>query len=264
MNFALSALPIEHLSQKEADAGIAMPVRRKVFRIEEMHAGARASVPESAPSSLQQQILAELSALRDLLEQRPDRAPAVEAERTNGDVEAEGLRQLKDETNTIQRAINRTKHEIATLHVNGLNAPESGRAVRELDAVVGGTEEGIQSILASAEDIDEAANTLSAMLKNERERALAQDIRDQVIHIFEASNFQDLAGQRIAKVMATLKFIEDRINRMMEIWGGIEAFKDYTAAALAERETGPALLNGPKLEGDTGHVSQDQIDAMFK
>ena len=63
--------------------------------------------------------------------------------------------------------------------------------------------------------------------------------------------------------MATLKFVEDRIARMMEIWGGIEAFKDYTAAALAERETGPALLNGPKLEGDAGHVSQDEIDAMF-
>ena len=190
--------------------------------------------------------------------------PGSDADRTSGDIEAEGLRQLKDETDTIHRAISRTKQEIATLHVNGLNAPESGRAVRELDAVVGGTEQGIQSILASAEDIDEAANTLSAMLKNERERALALDIRDQVIHIFEASNFQDLAGQRIAKVMATLKFIEDRIARMMEIWGGIEAFKDYTAAALAERETGPALLNGPKLEGDSGHVSQDQIDAMFR
>jgi chemotaxis protein CheZ len=203
-----------------------MPIRRKVFRIEEMqHAGSRPSVPEAAPISLQQQILDELATLRELLKQQPDRV-------AGGDV-------------------------------NGLNAPESGRAVRELDAVVGGTEQGIQSILASAEDIDEAANTLSAMLKNERERALAQDIRDQVIHIFEASNFQDLAGQRIAKVMATLKFIEDRIARMMEIWGGIEAFKDYTAAALAERETGPALLNGPKLEGDSGHVSQDQIDAMF-
>jgi chemotaxis protein CheZ len=227
-----------------------MPIRRKVFRIEEMqHAGSRPSVPEAAPISLQQQILDELATLRELLKQQPDRVAGGDADRANGSVEAEGLRQLKDETDTIQRAINRTKQEIATLHVNGLNAPESGRAVRELDAVVGGTEQGIQSILASAEDIDEAANTLSAMLKNERERALAQDIRDQVIHIFEASNFQDLAGQRIA--------------RMMEIWGGIEAFKDYTAAALAERETGPALLNGPKLEGDSGHVSQDQIDAMF-
>jgi chemotaxis protein CheZ len=252
-----------------------MPIRRKVFRIEEMQLGgnpptasASASVStsavETAPTPMQQKIFAELMALRDLIERRPDHASGTNTDKFGAnDLEAKGLRQLKDETDTIQRAINRTKQEIATLHVNGLNAPESGRVVRELDAVVGGTEEAIQTILAAAEDIDEAANTLSATQKNEVERALAQDIRDQVIRIFEASNFQDLAGQRIAKVMATLKFIEDRIARMMEIWGGIEAFKDYTAAALAERDTGPTLLNGPKLEGDSGHASQDQIDAMF-
>lgn len=250
-----------------------MPIRRKVFRVEEMQLGDRrpsvsanesTSAVETAPTPMQQKIFAELMALRDLIERRPDHASGTNTDKLGADdLEAKGLRQLKDETDTIQRAINRTKQEIATLHVNGLNAPENGRVVRELDAVVGGTEEAIQSILAAAEDIDEAANTLSATLKSELERALAQDIREQVIRIFEASNFQDLAGQRIAKVMATLKFIEDRIARMMEIWGGIEAFKDYTAAALAERETGSALLNGPKLEGDTGHASQDQIDAMF-
>ena len=83
-----------------------------------------------------------------------------------------------------------------------------------------------------------------------------------MIRIFEACNFQDLAGQRIAKVMATLKFVEERIARMMEIWGGIEAFKDLSAAA-AEGDPATVLLNGPKLDGDPGHASQDDIDAMF-
>src|SRR5262249_11286689 len=174
-----------------------------------------------------------------------------------------GLRQLKDETDIIHRAIVRTKEEIAALHVSGLNTPESHRASRELDAVAGGAERAIQQILEAAEDIDEAANTLSAAIKGEQERALAQDIRDQVIHIFEACNFQDLAGQRIAKVLATLKFVEDRITRMMDIWGGIDAFKHYTAAARAARGPEPVLLNGPKLEGETGHASQEDIDAMF-
>ena len=176
---------------------------------------------------------------------------------------ASGLRQLKDETDTIHRAITRTKQEIAALHVNGLNRPDTGRAFRELDAVAGGQERAIQQVLAAAEDIDEAANTLSAALKHEQHQALAQDIRDQVVRIFEACNFQDLAGQRIATVLATLKFVEDRIARMMEVWGGIEAFKDYNAAALAERDPSPTLLNGPKLEGDTGHASQADIDALF-
>jgi chemotaxis protein CheZ len=244
-----------------------MPVRRKVFRIEEMQlAGTRPGAAAEAAAVPPQHILAELAALRGLIEGRRDGAPETKIDTGNvdaHDIEANGLRQLKNETDTIHRAITRTKQEIAALHVNGLNRPESGRMFRELGAVVGGQERAIQQVLAAAEDIDEAANTLSAAVKREQEQALAQDIRDQVIRIFEACNFQDLAGQRITTVLATLKFIEDRIARMMEIWGGIEAFKDYTAAALAEREPGPILLNGPKLEGDQGHASQDEIDALF-
>jgi chemotaxis protein CheZ len=65
-------------------------------------------------------------------------------------------------------------------------------------------------------------------------------------------------------VLTTLKFIEEHVARMMEVWGGIDAFKEYTAAALAERDPGPVLLNGPKLEGDQGHATQDEIDAIFR
>jgi chemotaxis protein CheZ len=244
-----------------------MPLRRKVFRIETQLAGSRPSTAEAAGAP-PQHLVAELAALRRLVEGRLDHAPSsvpkIDADNARGDhLEAYSLRQLKDETDTIHRAITRTKQEIAALHVNGLNRPDTGRAFRELDAVAGGQERAIQQVLAAAEDIDEAANTLSAALKHEQHQALAQDIRDQVVRIFEACNFQDLAGQRIATVLATLKFVEDRIARMMEVWGGIEAFKDYNAAALAERDPSPTLLNGPKLEGDTGHASQADIDALF-
>ena len=240
-----------------------MPVRRKVFRIEETQdASAQA---EPAPFEQQQrEMLAELAALRELI----TRGAEAASERSNGaggeGSQQQGLRQLKDETALIHRAITRTKEEIAALHIGGLDGADGNRVSRELGAVAGGAEHAIQQILAAAEDIDEAANTLSAALKQEQERALAQDIRDQVVRIFEASNFQDLAGQRITKVLATLKFVEERIAHMMEIWGGIDAFKDYTDAALAARKQGSVLLNGPKLEGDDGHASQDDIDRIFQ
>jgi len=99
-------------------------------------------------------------------------------------------------------------------------------------------------------------------VKHAHENALAQDIRDHVLRIFEACNFQDLSGQRIAKVMATLQFVENRIARMMEIRDGAESFKVYAATAIAERQ--PGLLHGPKLEDEPGHVSQADIDALFK
>jgi chemotaxis protein CheZ len=105
--------------------------------------------------------------------------------------------------------------------------------------------------------------TLLARLKDEQNQALAADIQDRVIKIFEACNFQDLTGQRITKVVATLKFIETHIVRMMEIWGGLEAFKDIETEKIAVREGDTRLLNGPKIDGDAGHASQDDIDSLF-
>ncbi len=152
--------------------GIAMALRRKVFRIEEMQLGGERPSEAETASPSQQQILAELAALRELVERRLDGAPDVDAAPAGpGTVESNGLRRLKDETAAIHRAISRTKREIAALHVNGLSGSESGRVYRELDAVAGGTEQATQQILAAAEDIDDAANTLSAALRHEQEHA---------------------------------------------------------------------------------------------
>lgn len=226
-----------------------MPVRRKVFRIEEMRrASARPQVPALKANPVPEHA-------------GDGRGSALAPFDSSG---VEGLRQLKDETDSIFRAINRTKQELAALHVNGLGGNDNGRVRQELDAVVDGAEHAIQTILAAAEEIDEAANTLSAVLRQEPNQALAQDIREHVVRIFEACNFHDLAGQRINKVLSTLTFIEDRIARMMEIWGGIDAFREHAAVARAERAQAAApLVNGPKLEGDAGHASQADIDAMF-
>jgi chemotaxis protein CheZ len=138
----------------------------------------------------------------------------------------------------------------------------SERVARELDAVVEWTERATQQILTAAEDIDQSAKTLSSALQCEQDHALANNIRDQVIRIFEACNFQDLSGQRISKVLATLKFVEHHVISMMDIWGGRDSF-DTIAPPPAQDDADAKLLNGPKLEDDPGHVSQDDIDALF-
>ena len=71
--------------------------------------------------------------------------------------------------------------ELASLHFGAFGAEGHGRASRELDAVVDSTERATQQILEAAESIDEAANTLSASLKQEQEQALTSDIRDHVV-----------------------------------------------------------------------------------
>jgi chemotaxis protein CheZ len=236
-----------------------MPIQRKTFRIEQTTpVNITAGMLDGAGISPadRQEILSELRALHDLIERR---GPA-----SNAKVESCGpdeLRRLKSETDAIYLALTRTKQEVAALHVNAFGPPPA-RVTRELDAVVASAERATEQILGAAEDIEDAANTLSASLQRQQEQALALDIQDNVLRIFEACNFQDLTGQRIAKVLTTLKFVEDRIAHMIEIWGGIDAFRTYTVAAAADVDHG-AILHGPKLEGDEGHVSQDDVDAMF-
>lgn len=168
---------------------------------------------------------------------------------------------IKVELDSIYEAINRTKREIATLHSSGCNGQEFNRVTDELDAVVFGTEQATETILSSAEAIDERASDLHAKLNGD-EQGMVSDIQDRVVQIFEACNFQDLSGQRITKVVNTLRFVEERIIRMMDIWGGIEGFKDIEVE-LEHRMGDQALLNGPSLGNDHNIASQDDIDALF-
>ena len=172
-------------------------------------------------------------------------------------IELSSLRQLQHEADAIHSAIARTKQEIAMLHA-GASGHGGPHAVRELDAVVDGTERAAHQIMDAAETIAKAAKALTA--SQGKDDGLTQQIRDNVQRIFEACNFQDLSGQRIAKVMTMLQFIDASIARMMEIWGGAEAFKPYAGAAGSE----PGLLHGPKLAGDGGHVTQADIDAILE
>jgi chemotaxis protein CheZ len=246
-----------------------MTVPRKRFRIESLGNNSQivpASAIDADAALRHYEVMTELKAIRAILEGRDPSPPPTDIEAVIPEatrLQIKEVQKLKSELDLIYAAINRTKQEIATLHVTGFQGPEMVRVTNELDAVVAGTERATEQILKAAEDIDQSANTLAAAMKADYEKGIAGDIQDHVVKIFEACNFQDLTGQRITKVVATLKFIETHIMHMMEIWGGIEAFKDFTPEARAERDGDRRLLNGPKLEDEVGHASQDDIDALF-
>jgi chemotaxis protein CheZ len=243
-----------------------MPVRQKTFRIEQKTSGdgAPSIAPTGAASGLQyHDVLGELKALRDLIEQRTPARIENDCESEDDQITAGDLNTLKNETDAIHRVVSHTMQEFANLHFGAFGDTGHGRARRELDAVVDSSLQATQQILEAAEAIDEAANTLSASLKNGQDQALTSDIRDQVVRIFEACNFQDLGGQRIAKVVATLTFVEDRIARMLDIWGGRDALMKSAAVAPAAPNSAAKMVSGPKLSGDPGHISQQEIDAMF-
>src|SRR6201999_232351 len=114
-----------------------------------------------------------------------------------------------------------------------------------------------------AESIDQAATALGKVTSAEQQAQLTEEIQERVVSIFEACNFQDLTGQRIKKVMTTMRFIENHITVMMDIWGGVDAIKAHVPAQVDSRTEDEKLLNGPKLESDAGPASQDDIDALF-
>jgi chemotaxis protein CheZ len=235
-----------------------MPSQREIFRIEEV-SGKRASPPATAPEAeaalRHAEIMNELRMLRQALCLR-EKLPAAAATSQEGAA-------TKSDLGAIDDAVQHTKREIATLVLTSFTNPEIGRASQELTAVTGGTEDATHRILRAGEEIEKAAKTLGAKIKNKQDQQLARAIVDQVTSIFEACNFQDLAGQRISKVSATLKFFEEHILRLVEIWGGLEQLADVQQAARAEAKKYPKLVNGPMLEGDKGCVSQKEIDALF-
>lgn len=148
----------------------------------------------------------------------------------------------------IRDAIKRSERELATLR-NGAPLP---RMQQELGAAITGMDEATQKILRSTEVIDESARALQASLQNDYNRGLAQEVLEQALQIYETCNFQDLAGQRINKAIAALQLVEQQVSRLCEIWGKVE-----------QSQTPRKLINGPKLEGDTGHADQSEIDRMF-
>jgi chemotaxis protein CheZ len=173
---------------------------------------------------------------------------------------AEPTRSIEHELAGIQDVITRNKRALSAL-INDGNERRMSRAAGELGAAVEGMEKATQKILASAESIDECARALASALADDYHHGLAQDVQDHVVRVYEACNFQDLAGQRIGKVIATLMMVEEHLAAMIERFhGNGEASRPATESL---RTYAADLINGPRLDGDTGHVNQQDIDAMF-
>ncbi|WP_419901526.1 protein phosphatase CheZ [Kiloniella sp.] len=159
------------------------------------------------------------------------------------------------------RMIGKTKKEIAQIkHPDDVDDPFA-QSTNELDAIVMATETATNSILDANEQIEATVNELSGLLHDDTDVQTACDkIANNVITILEASNFQDITGQRMTKIINTLRFIEDRIVSMINIWG-VEAFVDLPVGEEDGREGDDQLMNGPAAENEG--ITQDDIDALF-
>ncbi len=157
-----------------------MQAQRKAFRIETVgRVNGRASSHMASHARIfsirrHDEIMSELRALRSLVK------PAEQVSTQMLDAykaQIAEAQKLKGELDLIYDAINKTKQEIATVHMTGFEGPEMARVTNELDAIVGGTAHATEQILSNAEEIDQLAATLAARLKDEQDQALAKTCR---------------------------------------------------------------------------------------
>src|SRR5262244_2029294 len=142
----------------------------------------------------------------------------------------------------MANSIVRTKAEIATIKPDADQHGKFGEATEELDSIVGATEAATSDILAAAEQVQEVAWTL-------REQGLDPEVCDlldaKATAVYTACSFQDLTGQRTRKVIQVLRYLEGRINAMIDIWGLDSTMAAEAAEAAQAREGEAALVNVP-------------------
>src|SRR5262249_12648107 len=182
---SVNAAPVRNLPTMRGASG----VQRKVFRVEQMAGGGRIANAE----------------------EQHDRSPTKNANDSHHHLEAEWM---THELSALNSAITRNMRELAAL-INDGNDRRMARAAGELGAAVEGMEKATKKCLAWGEAFDVCARALAAELSNDYHHGLAQDVQDHVVRIYEACNFQDLAGQRIGKVIALLIMIEEKLTAMI-------------------------------------------------
>ena len=183
-----------------------MPAQRKVFRIEESAqrtcGGAMPLSPADDEGALRHhEFMTEIRrcarcSIRAAQVEIATAMPSGSARRRSP-----RRRAYKHELDLIHAAIQRTKQDIGGLEVGAFIGPQMARVGRELDAIVAGTEQATQKILQSRRGHrSDRQHTVGAAQGRVRARA-RPGIQDRVVQIFEACNFQDLTGQRVAKVV---------------------------------------------------------------
>ena len=161
-------------------------------------------------------------------------------------------RSIHDEFISIANYIARTRDEIAQLRPNDIREQRIPIAGAELEAVVTDTEKATEAIMSEAEELMAAKPDDLAAYKAEVDAAM--------FRIIENCSFQDLSGQRVSKVVTSLKHIENRVARFASTMGVHDAEATEEERIEAERQ-GRLHLNGPAQGGP--ETKQDDVDSLM-
>lgn len=163
-----------------------------------------------------------------------------------------------DQLAALAQYIANAKQEIANIRADAISGEHIPSATDQLDEVIGATEEATNKIMDCCDAISKIAGLQSLPAQEE--------LTAQVTKIYEACNFQDITGQRITKVVRTLKHIDGQVTMLLKALddAGFQIEKHADMVGLnVSKSTDPDkhLLNGPQT-ADTA-IKQDDIDKLF-
>jgi len=199
-----------------------------------------------------------MNEVRKLMREIKDTAQKAVAEHTEEKRDETHIRILREELREMSAYIHQTRREIAALRPTDAGSNRIMAATGELDAIVSATERATSEILNGVERIQ----ALTLKLPKTGEIApIVDEIQAQITEVLTACSFQDITGQRTTKVVNTLRYLEQRVNSMIEIWG-VEGVAPAAAAPVEEdRRPDAHLMHGPAADGGP---SQADVDALFE
>ena len=165
------------------------------------------------------------------------------------DVSREHIYQeLKDLHNLIEE----TRKEISASRASDISGTHIPDATDELDAVVAATEVATGTIMDVCESITAYSDKLDPAHKD--------FLVGEVTKVLEACSFQDITGQRINKVVKSIKQIDEKVSKLMAVLE--EKIPGLPNSVLVDNREGDAkLLNGPQMPDKA--VSQADIDKLL-
>ena len=169
---------------------------------------------------------------------------------------------LREEVRALAQTIAAAKAEIQALGVDEITGNQIPSATDELDAIVEHTAKATDAILEACETVDGAAGALEGEWSEKLMAATTQ--------IYEACSFQDITGQRIRKVVGTLKAIDAKVATMLARFGIPEPAAGQAPVLVLPPQHAhlghgaldeAALLNGPQLPQNA--MDQSDIDKLL-
>lgn len=155
--------------------------------------------------------------------------------------------------------INSVKADIAEIKADKINSEHLPEASDQLNAIVGGTERATHDIIEAIESIEELAQKMDPKL--------SAQVTEAVTRVYEACGFQDITGQRVAKVVQALQHVEAKVGALLQAFGeeggarARETAPEPRANGAVPGGSDDELAHGPQLPDHA--ISQDDVDAIL-